>query len=128
MLLWSIFTRLSRDVRLAATASIHMTKLTVAEVFARLRDTSKDVRAVAAAVLATKVRMRELDLAQRCQVLRAVLQDREANVRAAGGSLVTSWLATMDWNVLDVRAVMVHVSHRGTHTIALAAVLERPGH
>ncbi|KAI3616327.1 condensin subunit cnd3 [Moniliophthora roreri] len=81
------------EVRRAALLNIPLTPQTLPVIMTRMRDTDSITRKlVFSAVLKAKLEHpRRLTIAQREEIVKAGLGDREAAVRAAAGKLVTGW-------------------------------------
>ncbi|PFH49330.1 hypothetical protein AMATHDRAFT_76233 [Amanita thiersii Skay4041] len=88
------------DVRRAALLNIPLDNSTLDSVLSRTRDTDPITRKVVYSVLQTKlVHPRQLTIAQREQIVKDGLGDREPAVRLSAGKLVASWFDRMSSEV-----------------------------
>ena len=84
----------NKDVRKVVLASMAVSEFTLPDILVHTRDTTDAVRRTAYLVLASKVPMASLSIAQRCQVLHRGLRDRAGPVKAAAGVLLRQWFAS----------------------------------
>jgi condensin complex subunit 3 len=82
-----------KDVRKTALQHIAITSATLPLVLGRLRDNKPDVRKLLFQVIAWKLPIKKLNMAQRCEILCSGLRERVTNVREACVDLLcNTWL------------------------------------
>ncbi|XP_064083771.1 condensin complex subunit 3-like [Macrobrachium nipponense] len=92
----------NHDVRRAVLSGIAITFQTLPDVLERTRDVNDVVRREAFKVLAQKVHIRSLTIAQRVRLISEGLKDRcEAVRKAVEKCLIQSWLRMVNCNVLE---------------------------
>ncbi|XP_071948625.1 condensin complex subunit 3-like [Antedon mediterranea] len=91
------------EVRRAVLSCIAPSTRTLPTILQRILDTKDIVRKVAYQVLAEKVHIKALTIAQRVKILKTGLSDRSEIVRETCASKVlTAWLRTFEGNVLEL--------------------------
>ncbi|XP_069553636.1 condensin complex subunit 3 [Brachyistius frenatus] len=91
------------EVRRAVLSCIAMSPLTLPKVLRRTRDIKENVRKLAYQVLAEKVHIKALTIAQRVVLLRQGLKDTSEAVREVVCSrLLPAWLLRLDGNVIEL--------------------------
>ncbi|CAN9510407.1 unnamed protein product [Ophioblennius macclurei] len=91
------------EVRRAVLSCIVMSPLTLPKVLKRTRDVKETVRKLAYQVLADKVHIKALTIAQRVRLLQQGLNDTSEAVREVVFSrLLPAWLQRLDGNVIDL--------------------------
>ncbi|XP_066944785.1 condensin complex subunit 3 [Macrobrachium rosenbergii] len=93
----------NHDVRRAVLSGIAITFQTLPDVLERTRDVNDVVRREAFKVLAQKVHIRSLTIAQRVRLISEGLKDRcEAVRKAVEKCLIQSWLRMVNGNILEM--------------------------
>ncbi|XP_068227080.1 condensin complex subunit 3 [Palaemon carinicauda] len=93
----------NHDVRRAVLSGIAISFQTLPDVLERTRDVNNVVRREAFKVLAQKVHIRSLSIAQRVRLISEGLKDRCESVRkAVEKGLIQSWLRMVNSSVLDL--------------------------
>ncbi|XP_041131709.1 condensin complex subunit 3-like [Polyodon spathula] len=91
------------EVRRAVLSCIAPSAKTLPKILGRTRDVKENVRKLAYQVLAEKVHIRALSIAQRVQLLQQGLNDRSAAVKeVVQKKLLQAWLRLLEGNVLDL--------------------------
>ncbi|XP_041789440.1 condensin complex subunit 3 isoform X2 [Chelmon rostratus] len=91
------------EVRRAVLSCIAMSPRTLPKVLKRTRDIKENVRKLAYQVLADKVHIKALSIAQRVSLLQQGLRDTSEAVREVVCShLLPAWLARLDGNVIEM--------------------------
>ncbi|CAM9156716.1 unnamed protein product, partial [Lampetra fluviatilis] len=91
----------SPEVRRAALTSVCLCARTLPLVLRRTRDVRENIRKLAYQVLADKVHIRTLTIAQRVKLLDQGLKDRSEDVRACvSSSLLQGWLRSLEGDAL----------------------------
>ncbi|XP_041838442.1 condensin complex subunit 3-like [Melanotaenia boesemani] len=91
------------EVRRAVLSCIAMSPRTLPKVLKRTRDIKENVRKLAYQVLADKVHIKALTIAQRVGLLQQGLHDTSEAVReVVCSSLVPAWLLRLDGNVIEL--------------------------
>ncbi|ESO95108.1 hypothetical protein LOTGIDRAFT_117517 [Lottia gigantea] len=91
------------DVRRAVLGVIAPSTRTLAHILERTRDVNESVRQVAYCVLAEKIHIKSLTIAQRLQLLHEGLNDRAASVRdICSKKVLQAWLRSFSGNILDL--------------------------
>uniref|UniRef100_H3BDF7 Non-SMC condensin I complex subunit G n=1 Tax=Latimeria chalumnae TaxID=7897 RepID=H3BDF7_LATCH len=94
---------LNPEVRRAVLSYIAPTAKTLQKIVGRTMDTKESVRKLAYQVLAEKIHVRTLSIAQRVQLLQQGLNDRSVAVKeAVEKKLLPAWLRLSEGNVLDL--------------------------
>ena len=132
----SILTNLLSDVRRAALLNIPVTAQTLSSVLARMRDVDTTVRRlVYGSVLLAHAELpddampgsahpRALTIAQREQIVRNGLGDREPAVRAAAGKLVGAWVDVVSVGTKKGAILEDLLAFLGTFDLRESAVVE----
>ncbi|XP_077992118.1 condensin complex subunit 3-like [Glandiceps talaboti] len=91
------------DVRFAILTCIAPSSQTLTTVLKRTRDVKDSVRKLAFEVLAEKIHIKALRIAQRVTILQDGLNDRSDLVKhACSAKLLQAWLRTFEGNILDL--------------------------
>uniref|UniRef100_A0A8C5I769 Nuclear condensin complex subunit 3 C-terminal domain-containing protein n=1 Tax=Gouania willdenowi TaxID=441366 RepID=A0A8C5I769_GOUWI len=91
------------EVRRAVLSCIAMSPLTLPKVLKRTRDIKENVRKLAYQVLADKVHIKALTIAQRVALLQQGLRDTSESVReVVCNKLLLGWLNRVDGNVIEL--------------------------
>ncbi|XP_033871487.3 condensin complex subunit 3-like [Acipenser ruthenus] len=91
------------EVRRAVLSCIAPSAKTLPKILGRTRDVKENVRKLAYQVLAEKVHIRALSIAQRVQLLQQGLNDRSGAVKeVVQKKLLQAWLRLLEGNVLDL--------------------------
>ncbi|TSN95635.1 Condensin complex subunit 3 [Bagarius yarrelli] len=91
------------EVRRAVLSCIAPSALTLPKIYRRTRDVKEKVRKLAYQVLAEKVHIRALTIAQRVSLLQQGLNDSAASVKeVVKQTLLTSWLRLLQGDVLQL--------------------------
>lgn len=91
------------EVRRAVLSCIAMSPLTLPKVIKRTRDIKENVRVLAYQVLADKVHIKALTIAQRVSLLQLGLHDTSETVRAVvSNRMLPAWLLRLDGNVIEM--------------------------
>ncbi|XP_071359364.1 condensin complex subunit 3 [Trachinotus anak] len=91
------------EVRRAVLSCIAMSPRTLPKVLKRTRDIKENVRKLAYQVLADKVHIKALTIAQRVSLLQQGLHDTSEAVReVVGCRLLPAWLVRLDGNVIEL--------------------------
>eukprot|EP00795_Rhopilema_esculentum_P012294 gene12295-2941_t len=115
----------SPDVRRAALQNIAVTHKTLLHILNRTRDVKNAVRKAAYEVLAEKVKIKSLTIAQRLKLLDDGLNERSAIVKKACiGTLLKAWLVDLDENVPSLLKCLHVESSPETSLLALKALFE----
>uniref|UniRef100_A0A8C6K7K4 Non-SMC condensin I complex, subunit G n=1 Tax=Nothobranchius furzeri TaxID=105023 RepID=A0A8C6K7K4_NOTFU len=88
------------EVRRAVLSCIAMSPQTLPKVFKRTRDIKENVRKLAYQVLADKVHIKALTIAQRVGLLQHGLHDTSGNVVCS--RLLPAWLLLLDGNIIEL--------------------------
>ncbi|XP_038070751.1 condensin complex subunit 3-like isoform X1 [Patiria miniata] len=114
------------EVRRAVLSNLSMSTRTLPKILDRTRDVKDSVRKTAFLVLAEKVHIKALTIAQRVQLLQDGLTDRSDTVKdACSGKLLQAWLRIFDGNVLDLLACLDVENSCKTAELALDVVLRK---
>ncbi|XP_022086528.1 condensin complex subunit 3-like isoform X2 [Acanthaster planci] len=112
------------EVRRAVLLSISMSTRTLPKILDRTRDVKDTIRKAAFQVLAEKVHIKALTIAQRVQLLQDGLTDRSDMVRdTCSGKLLQAWLRIFDGNVLELLGCLDVENSCKTAELALDFVL-----
>ncbi|CAH1784611.1 unnamed protein product, partial [Owenia fusiformis] len=114
------------DVRRAVLSYIACSTKTLPAILERTRDAKESVRKLAYQVIAEKVHIKALTIAQRVRLLQDGLNDRTDLVKdACKGKLLQSWLRVWGGNVLDLLKCLDVENSMETCQIALKALFEK---
>lgn len=98
----SLETDINADVRKHIILNIALSRKTLPYVLGRIRDVKDVNRKTAYVILAEKVSVRALTIAQRIHVISVGLKDRSELVQQACGQLLRAWLRSYDNNVVKL--------------------------
>ena len=114
----------SKDVRKAVLAAVGVTRATLPQIVARVRDVRPDVRAAAFEVLGEHVLLEQLSIEQRASLLESGLRDRSGVVqRACSRVLCCQWLPQCRGDPLRLLRALDAVSFEDTAALALGRLL-----
>ncbi|XP_071792780.1 condensin complex subunit 3-like [Asterias amurensis] len=116
----------SYEVRRAVLINITMTTKTVPQILELTHDVKEVIRKTAYQVLAEKVHIKALTIAQRVRLLQDGLTDRADSVKdACAGKLLQAWLRIYDGNVLDLLGCLDVENSCKTAELALNVIFKK---
>eukprot|EP00906_Rhabdomonas_costata_P035706 RCo050163 len=89
------------DVRKIILTKLRISPVTLPHITRMTRDIDRDVRRRAFDLIKQGVPLRKLKIAERVQLLKHGLADREADVRKAASELCTAWLKSVNWDPVE---------------------------
>lgn len=114
----------SADVRLAALRSIGLAPETLPHILRRARDVKPEVRRAAYEVIGSKITAKWLSIAQRVELLRDGLRERDESVRTACVAMLrTHWLRKADGRAAAVLGLLDVEAHTDVAELAARELL-----
>ncbi|XP_033122987.1 condensin complex subunit 3-like isoform X2 [Anneissia japonica] len=114
------------EVRRAVLSCIAPSTRTLPTIIQRILDTKDSVRKLAYQVIAEKVHVKALTIAQRVRILKTGLSDRSEMVRETCASkIITAWLRTFEGNVLELLKCLDVENSCETAEMALKKYMKR---